>query len=92
MSGDDPQRPIDAGGAPVPLHGLRVVELAHWVAGPAVGGILADWGADVVKVEPPEGDPMRSLFAPPPGTTSPGSSPGPGCCTRSPCATRPRRR
>ena len=70
MSGDDPQRPIDAGGPPVPLHGLRVVELAHWVAGPAVGGILADWGADVVKVEPPEGDPMRSLFAPPPGSAA----------------------
>ena len=28
-----------------------------WVAGPAAGGILADWGADVVKIEPPRGRP-----------------------------------
>ena len=70
MRGDSPEEPSGTGGVPVPLHGLRVVELAHWVAGPAVGGILADWGADVVKVEPPEGDPMRSLFAPPAGSAA----------------------
>jgi crotonobetainyl-CoA:carnitine CoA-transferase CaiB-like acyl-CoA transferase len=45
------------------LEGTRVVELGVWVAGPGVGGVLADWGADVVKVEPPEGDPMRRVFA-----------------------------
>ena len=44
------------------LEGYRVVELAAWVAGPAAGGILADWGADVVKVEPPAGDPQRRIF------------------------------
>jgi crotonobetainyl-CoA:carnitine CoA-transferase CaiB-like acyl-CoA transferase len=44
---------------PGPLEGIRVVELGVWVAGPAAGGILADWGADVVKVEPPTGDPAR---------------------------------
>lgn len=44
-----------------PLHGLRVIELGLWVAGPATGGILADWGADVVKIEPPAGDPARSF-------------------------------
>jgi crotonobetainyl-CoA:carnitine CoA-transferase CaiB-like acyl-CoA transferase len=49
--------------APAPLRSVRVVELAHWVAGPAAGGLLADWGAEVVKVEPPGGDPMRWLFA-----------------------------
>lgn len=43
------------------MDGVRVVELAAWVAGPAAGGILADWGADVVKVEPPAGDPFRGL-------------------------------
>ncbi|WP_370329884.1 CaiB/BaiF CoA transferase family protein [Mycolicibacterium hippocampi] len=44
-----------------PLEGVRVVELGVWVAGPAAGGILADWGADVVKVEPPTGDPARTF-------------------------------
>ena len=42
-----------------PLEGIKVVELGVWVAGPAAGGIMADWGADVVKIEPPTGDPAR---------------------------------
>lgn len=42
-----------------PMEGINVVELGVWVAGPAAGGILADWGADVVKIEPPSGDPAR---------------------------------
>ena len=46
-----------------PLTGFRVVELGVWVAGPACGGILCDWGADVIKVEPPTGDPIRGIFA-----------------------------
>lgn len=45
-----------------PLDGVRVVELGVWVAGPGAGGLLAEWGADVIKVEPPAGDPMRQLF------------------------------
>ena len=44
------------------LAGIRVVEMGLWVAGPAAGGILADWGAEVVKIEMPGGDPMRKLF------------------------------
>lgn len=44
------------------LNGYRIVELGIWVAGPAAGGLLADWGAEVIKVEAPAGDPMRSLF------------------------------
>lgn len=44
-----------------PLAGIRVVELGVWVAGPGAAGILADWGADVVKIEPPSGDPARSF-------------------------------
>ncbi|MDX2171084.1 MAG: CoA transferase [Deltaproteobacteria bacterium] len=47
---------------PGPLEGIRVVELGFWVAGPATAGMLADWGAEVVKLEPPTGDPMRGLF------------------------------
>ena len=42
-----------------PMEGIRVVELGVWVAGPAAGGILADWGAEVIKIEPPSGDPAR---------------------------------
>jgi crotonobetainyl-CoA:carnitine CoA-transferase CaiB-like acyl-CoA transferase len=46
-----------------PLEGIKVVEMGVWVAGPAAGAILADWGADVVKIEPPGvGDPSR-LFS-----------------------------
>jgi crotonobetainyl-CoA:carnitine CoA-transferase CaiB-like acyl-CoA transferase len=44
---------------PGPLEGIKVVELGVWVAAPAAGGILADWGADVIKIEPPSGDPAR---------------------------------
>ena len=45
-----------------PLSGYRVVELGVWVAGPAAAGLMADWGADVIKVEPPAGDPQRRVF------------------------------
>ncbi len=44
------------------LAGLRVIEMGVWVAAPSAGALLADWGADVIKVEPPSGDPMRSAF------------------------------
>ncbi len=45
------------------LEGLKVLELGVWVAGPSVAALLADWGAEVVKLEAPEGDPFRGLFA-----------------------------
>jgi len=51
-----------------PLEGVRVVELAHVAAGPFAGLLLADLGADVVKVEPPSGDQMRGW---PPFATDP---------------------
>lgn len=47
---------------PGPLTGVRVVEMGFWVAGPGAAGVMADWGADVVKIEPPEGDPFRGMF------------------------------
>ncbi len=42
-----------------PLEGVRVVELGQWIAGPAASGILGDWGADIIKIEPLKGDPSR---------------------------------
>jgi len=42
-----------------PLDGVRVLELGTTIAGPFCGRLLADFGAEVVKVEPPEGDPIR---------------------------------
>jgi len=44
------------------LTGLTVVELAAWVARPSAGALLADWGADVWKVESPKGDPFRAII------------------------------
>ena len=43
-----------------PLAGIRVIELANFIAGPLCGTLLADMGADVVKVEPPGGDMSRA--------------------------------
>jgi crotonobetainyl-CoA:carnitine CoA-transferase CaiB-like acyl-CoA transferase len=46
------------------LNGIRVVELAAWTFVPAAGAVLADWGADVIKIEHPEtGDPQRGLIS-----------------------------
>src|SRR4051794_10718167 len=45
----------------LPLTGVRVVEMTHMVMGPACGMILAQLGAEVIKVEPPGGDKTRSL-------------------------------
>jgi crotonobetainyl-CoA:carnitine CoA-transferase CaiB-like acyl-CoA transferase len=47
------------------LSGLKVVELATWIAGPGCAMIMADWGADVVKVESAAGDAVRQFY---PGT------------------------
>jgi CoA:oxalate CoA-transferase len=45
---------------PKPLAGIRIIELANFIAGPFAGTLLADMGADVVKVEPPAGDMARA--------------------------------
>ncbi len=51
----------------LPLTGVRVVEYAQYVAGPLCGVLLADLGADVVKVEPPAGDGYRHVLPVAPG-------------------------
>ena len=45
--------------ADLPLAGLRVIDAASFIAGPVSTTILADFGADVIKIEPPDGDPWR---------------------------------
>ncbi len=46
--------------APAPLDGIRVIEVANWLAAPAAAALMADLGADVIKVEPPGGDAYRA--------------------------------
>ena len=45
----------------LPLEGIRVIEFTHMVMGPTCGMILADLGAEVIKIEPPGGDKTRKL-------------------------------
>ena len=53
---------MDAGEASLtaPLSGLRVLEFCHTIMGPTAGLILADLGADVIKIEPADGDRTRA--------------------------------
>ena len=44
-----------------PLTDLKVIEVCTTIAGPACARLLADFGADVIKIEPPEGDPVRQM-------------------------------
>jgi len=46
----------------LPLAGVRVVEMTHMVMGPTCGMVLGDLGAEVIKVEPIEGDNTRRLL------------------------------
>ena len=46
--------------APLPLDGVRILEFGHTVMGPSCSMVLADLGADVIKIEPPEGDRTRA--------------------------------
>ena len=46
------------------MDGVRVLEVAAWTFVPAAGAVMADWGADVIKIEHPEtGDPQRGLIS-----------------------------
>jgi crotonobetainyl-CoA:carnitine CoA-transferase CaiB-like acyl-CoA transferase len=60
MSSTDPTQ--TASPRNLPLTGLRVVEFTHMVMGPTCGMVLADMGAEVIKVEPIEGDRTRNLL------------------------------
>jgi crotonobetainyl-CoA:carnitine CoA-transferase CaiB-like acyl-CoA transferase len=59
-----PRNPAERAGDIRPLAGVRVVEFSQMVMGPTCGLILADLGADVVKVEPPKGDRTRTFRGP----------------------------
>jgi len=48
-------------GAQGPLKGLKVVEICSTIAGPACARMMADFGAEVIKIEPPEGDAVRQM-------------------------------
>jgi crotonobetainyl-CoA:carnitine CoA-transferase CaiB-like acyl-CoA transferase len=60
---------------PGPLEGFTVVELGLWVAGPSAGAVLADWGAQVVKIEPHDGDPFRGMYLTAAGAELPANPP-----------------
>ena len=49
---------------PLPLEGIRVIDVSRVLAGPFATMLLADLGADVIKVEPPAGDETRELGPP----------------------------
>ena len=58
-----PESQVGESQVPTPFAGVRVIELAQWVFVPAAGALLADWGADVIHVEPLDGDPYRGLVS-----------------------------
>ncbi len=57
-----PTSPTLLTASPLPLAGIRVVEFTHMVMGPTCGMVLADLGAEVIKVEPLAGDNTRRLL------------------------------
>lgn len=64
----------------LPLEGVKVLEIASWIAAPACGRILKEWGAEVVKLEPVNGDALRGMGNPArvPGLSPPFEITNPG--------------
>ena len=62
MTSETDTSPAEALRSDSPLAGLKVIEFTHYVMGPSIGVILADLGAEVIKIEPIEGDPTRRLL------------------------------
>ena len=58
MSGQEEGRAVDGH----VLAGITVLDVGSWIAGPAAATVMSDFGADVIKVEPPGGDPYRGFY------------------------------
>ena len=56
-----------------PMQGIKVLEIANWVAAPSCAMMLSDMGAEVFKIEPPEGDALRGILESPPIPGAPGN-------------------
>src|SRR5271170_1140345 len=63
MTAESGQSPERSGPILTAFADLRVIELGLWMAAPAATALLADLGAEVIKIEPPKGDPGRTWFA-----------------------------
>ncbi|MDO9484896.1 MAG: CoA transferase [Actinomycetota bacterium] len=59
--GSRPARPVQRGDYLMPLNGIKVIDAASFIAGPFVSSVLSEYGADVIRIEPPTGDTYRAF-------------------------------